>query len=134
MRASARAEDARVSTTDAQVRKLMDEMTKHGRAGIAAMRAGMDRKTARKYLQGGKLPSELVEPRDWRTHEDPFATALVDGAGLADGLHVRLAGLWSNRRAIDVAAPRNLRIARSAQSVLCAHGVAGTQAKIGSHG
>ena len=61
-----------MSTTDAQVRKLMEEMTKHGRVGLAAMRAGMDRKTARKYVQGGKLPSELVEPRDWRTREDPF--------------------------------------------------------------
>ena len=50
----------------------MDEMTKHGRIGLAAMRAGMDRKTARKYVQGGKLPSELEEMRDWRTREDPF--------------------------------------------------------------
>lgn len=50
----------------------MEEMTKHGRVGLAAMRAGVDRKTARKYVQGGKLPSELVEPRSWRTHEDAF--------------------------------------------------------------
>ena len=50
----------------------MEEMTKHGGIGLAAMRAGMDRKTARKYVLGGKLPSELVEPRDWRTHEDAF--------------------------------------------------------------
>jgi hypothetical protein len=61
-----------VKTTDAQVRKLMDEMTKHGRVGLAAMRAGMDRKTGRKYVEGGKLPSELVGPREWRTREDPF--------------------------------------------------------------
>lgn len=50
----------------------MEEMTKNGGVGLAAMRAGMDRKTARKYVQGGKLPSELVAPRDWRTHEDAF--------------------------------------------------------------
>jgi hypothetical protein len=50
----------------------MEEMTKHGRVGLAAMRAGVDRKTARKYARGGKLPSELVEPRDWRTHKDAF--------------------------------------------------------------
>lgn len=61
-----------MKTTDAQVRKLMEEMTKHGRVGLAAMRAGVDRKTARKYILGGKLPSELVEPRSWRTHEDAF--------------------------------------------------------------
>ena len=50
----------------------MEEMTKHGSIGLAAMRAGVDRKTARKYVAGGKLPSELVVPRDWRTHEDAF--------------------------------------------------------------
>ena len=50
----------------------MEEMTKHGRIGLAAMRAGVDRKTARKYARGGRLPSELVEPRSWRTHEDAF--------------------------------------------------------------
>jgi hypothetical protein len=67
----------------------MDEMTKHGRVGLAAMRAGVDRKTARKYLQGGKLPSELVAPRDWRTREDPFVehwaeveALLVESPGL----------------------------------------------------
>lgn len=51
----------------------MEEMTRHGRVGLAALRAGLDRKTARKYVQGGKLPSELVVPRDWRTRADPFA-------------------------------------------------------------
>ncbi len=50
----------------------MEEMTKHGRVGLAAMRAGVDRKTARRYVEGGKLPSELVEPRTWRTREDAF--------------------------------------------------------------
>ena len=50
----------------------MEEMTKHGQVGLAAMRAGVDRKTARKYVGGGKLPSELAEPRDWRTREDAF--------------------------------------------------------------
>jgi len=50
----------------------MEEMTKHGLVGLAAMRAGVDRKTARKYVQGGRLPSELVAPRSWRTHEDAF--------------------------------------------------------------
>jgi hypothetical protein len=59
--------------SDAQVRKLMEEMSKHGEIGRAAMVADMDRKTARKYIQAGKLPSEMRAPRDWRTREDPFA-------------------------------------------------------------
>ncbi len=51
----------------------MEEMTKTGAIGRAAMLAGMDRKTARKYVQGRKLPSEMVAARLWRTREDPFA-------------------------------------------------------------
>lgn len=50
----------------------MEEMSKHGQIGRAALRADMDRKTARKYVQLGKLPSELKEPRTWRTRENPF--------------------------------------------------------------
>jgi hypothetical protein len=61
-----------VRTTDAQVRKLMNEMSKHGQVGLAAARAGMDRKTARKYVRNGKLPSDLETPRTWRTRPDPF--------------------------------------------------------------
>lgn len=58
--------------SDAQVRKLMEEMSKHGETGHAAMLADMDRKTARKYIGAGKLPSEMVAARTWRTREDPF--------------------------------------------------------------
>ena len=50
----------------------MEEMTKHGRIGVAAMKADMDAKTARKYVRAGKLPSEMKGPRDWRTRQDPF--------------------------------------------------------------
>lgn len=58
--------------TDAQVRKLMKENTKTGRTGIAALKAGISRNTAAKYLKDGRLPSEMKEPRDWRTRPDPF--------------------------------------------------------------
>jgi hypothetical protein len=50
----------------------MEEMSKHGQIGRAAMKADMDRKTARKYVAAGELPSELQQPRDWRTRPDPF--------------------------------------------------------------
>jgi len=72
--------------SDAQVRKLMEEMTKHGQVGRAAMVADMDRTTARKYIQAGRLPSEMVAARTWCTREDPFAQdwkeveALLEGA------------------------------------------------------
>ena len=61
-----------METTDAQVRRLMEEIQKQGGIGLAALRAGMDRKTARKYVRLGKLPSELRQPHIWRTREDPF--------------------------------------------------------------
>ncbi len=39
---------------------------------IAASKAGMDEKTARKWLRIGKLPSQCPIPRHWRTRSDPF--------------------------------------------------------------
>jgi hypothetical protein len=59
-------------TRDAQVRVLLAEMAKHGRVGVAAARAGMDRKTARNWLRTGRMPSEVVVERTWRTRDDPF--------------------------------------------------------------
>jgi hypothetical protein len=50
----------------------MEELSKHGKLGLAAMRAGMDAKTARKYREKQKLPSQLKQPRTWRTRENPF--------------------------------------------------------------
>ena len=51
----------------------MKEVQKHGAVGLAADRSGMDRKTARKYVRTGKMPSELEQPRWWRTRKDPIA-------------------------------------------------------------
>ena len=58
--------------TDQQVRKLREEMAKHGCAELASIRSGMHRNTGRKYLHTDKFPTELKEPRDWRTRLDPF--------------------------------------------------------------
>ena len=58
--------------TDAQVRKLWAEMSKSGEVGVAAVRAGMSRNTATKYLRGNELPSQLRQPRTWRTRKDRF--------------------------------------------------------------
>lgn len=59
-------------STDAQVRKLMEEMAKHSKVWKAALRASMHRNTAAKYMKIGALPSELVKARRWRTRPDPF--------------------------------------------------------------
>jgi len=67
--------------TDHQVRKLMKLIRTDGRLGLAAARAGMDVKTARKYRRLGRLPSECAEPHTWRTREDPFAEVWEEVAG-----------------------------------------------------
>jgi hypothetical protein len=64
--------------TDQQVRKLREEMGRHGGAGLASMRSGMHRNTGRKYLQTDRLPSDLKQPRDWRTRPDPFEADWAD--------------------------------------------------------
>lgn len=50
----------------------MEEHSKTGKVEISGLRAGMDRKTARKYLKLEKLPSELRKERAYRTRTDPF--------------------------------------------------------------
>jgi hypothetical protein len=60
----------------------MEEMTKHGEVGHAAMKADMDRKTARKYVRDGRLPSERVAARAWCTRADPFAKDWEEIEGL----------------------------------------------------
>jgi len=58
--------------TNRQVRRLMEMLGKGKDLAVAAAKADMDEKTARKYRQLGKLPSELKVEHTWRTREDPF--------------------------------------------------------------
>ena len=58
--------------SDAQVRMLMEEMSRHGQLGRAAMKADMDRKTARKYVAAGAVPSSMTKTRTWLTRANPF--------------------------------------------------------------
>jgi hypothetical protein len=63
-----------MTATDAQVRLIMKERS-HGKTQEqAAVKANIrSRKTVQKYEQLGELPSELKEPRNYRTRPDPFA-------------------------------------------------------------
>lgn len=58
--------------TDAQARRLMTEHDQHGQVGLAALRAGVHRNTASKYLKERKLPSDLHRAREWQTRLNPF--------------------------------------------------------------
>ena len=58
--------------TDQQHQRLMKEINQNGGAlGRAAMKSGMDRKTARRYVRTGQGPTELKKPHTWRTRQDP---------------------------------------------------------------
>jgi hypothetical protein len=59
--------------TDKQVRRLFTLVKTEGNQETAAAKAGMDAKTARKYLRLAQVPSELLAAPRWRTRADPFA-------------------------------------------------------------
>lgn len=59
--------------TDQQVRMLMDQISRESTLSVAAAKAGMDEKTARKYRNLGQYPSHIQTPHIWRTRQDPFA-------------------------------------------------------------
>ncbi len=58
--------------TDRQVRKLRIDLASGMALATAAVRAGMSEKTARKYRNMTKLPSEAKTEHNWRTRIDPF--------------------------------------------------------------
>lgn len=76
-------------TTDQQVRRLRQLDARGTPAAVAAVRSGMDAKTACKYRRLGRLPSEVRMPHTWRTHPDPFADVwpgVVERLALNPGL------------------------------------------------
>ena len=63
-----------MTCTDAQVRLAMKERSKGRTQEQAAVKANIkSRKTVAKYEQFSQLPSQLKQPRTYRTRQDPFA-------------------------------------------------------------
>ena len=58
--------------TKQQYRKLMSKYQETGNVSNSAMKAGMSRPTARKYLAGSQPPDELQAKHTWRTRKDPL--------------------------------------------------------------
>ena len=50
----------------------MSEYEKTGKLTDSAMKADVDRHTARKYIEAGKCPAELRVQHTWRTRPDPL--------------------------------------------------------------
>jgi len=59
--------------TDKQCERLRQEFARTHNMSVSALKAGVDRKTARKYLQTAANPEELQQPHRWRTRPDPLA-------------------------------------------------------------
>jgi hypothetical protein len=57
---------------DTEVKLFMQARRKGATQRVAAAKAGMSERTARRYERAGKLPSELKRPRTWRTRTNPF--------------------------------------------------------------
>src|SRR6266571_1368495 len=57
---------------DTEVKLLMQERRKGTSQRLAAARAGMSERTARKYEQAGQLPTHLKRPHTWATRNNPF--------------------------------------------------------------
>jgi Mu transposase, C-terminal domain len=58
--------------SDQQVKRLFRLVGGGLARDVAAAKAGMDPKTARKYLRTRRLPSEMQQTHTWRTRPDPF--------------------------------------------------------------
>lgn len=57
---------------DTEVKLYMQERRKGTTQRVAAARAGISERSARKYEHEGKLPSHLKQPHDWKSRPNPF--------------------------------------------------------------
>src|SRR6266536_2202149 len=57
---------------DTEVKLYMQERRKGTAQRLAAARAGMSERTARKYEKAAQLPSQLKRPHTWATRPNPF--------------------------------------------------------------
>lgn len=64
--------NGREMITNQQYKRLMSEYKKSSNLTDSAMKADVDRHTARKYIEAGKCPAELQAPHTWRTRPDPL--------------------------------------------------------------
>jgi transposase len=64
--------------TSQQRTRLVTEFQRTGSVSMSAIKSGMDRKTARKYLKDPERLSQPRPARDWRTRADPLAAVWLE--------------------------------------------------------
>ena len=78
-----------------QYRRLRKKYAQTKHMSLSALRAGIDRKTARKYIQTQQTPQQLQKPHTWRTRPDPLAKAWPKAAQmLADAPELEAKSLF----------------------------------------
>ncbi len=68
--------------TEKQCGRLRREFARTHKMKLSALKAGGDRKTARKYLQCQASPEQLQKPHDWRTRADPLAEVWIKASAM----------------------------------------------------
>lgn len=71
--------------TRKQYKRLMSEYEKLYNLSHCAMKADIDRRTARKYIAAGKGPEELQSPHTWRTRPDPLEHIWPEAQSMLEG-------------------------------------------------
>lgn len=88
-------------TRDGQVLKFFSLVSSGVSVRVASLKTGMDEKTGRKYWKAGLMPSELRNPHDWRTREDPFSSvwgAVEEQLTVNPGLQAKVLFLWLQKQ------------------------------------
>ena len=78
----------------------------------AALRTGLDEKTARKYLREWKLPGQLKRDHTWQTRENPFAPVwkeIIDKLKESPGLQAKTILEWLGEQHPAMFHPGQLR-------------------------
>ena len=70
--------------TDRQVRLLFEGLAAGKALAVAAARADMSERSARRYEKLGRLPGEIAVEHTWRTRVDPFEEVWKEASGLLE--------------------------------------------------
>jgi transposase len=95
-----------------QYGRLQREYARSQNMTVSALKAGVDRRTARKYLNAQQPPAELGQPHDWRTRPDPLAAAWPAAMALLEGapdLEAKTVFEFLSERPENGLEPRHLR-------------------------
>ena len=78
------AQEVLIVISDQQAIALFKDHKSSRNITLSALKTGMDRKTASKYISKNKLPSESLCDRYWRTHPDKLSSIWDDAVSFLE--------------------------------------------------